>query len=527
MLDKNSELSKHLELATYAWRDVMSPYGDEWGHIRLPGATPLHQDHVNGASLYAHRNNYLDDLPKHSICAEIGVWNGDFSAEILRRNDPKELHLIDFDIEGFSLRDRFADDPRVVLHEGHSVDILSRFPAEYFDWIYVDAGHDYESVKADAAASALRLKRGGIMVFNDYIFWSHTEALPYGVVQAVNEMCVHNGWRVVAFCFHDAMYCDIAITRQNVPHDSRAIYDRAFFTDQIEGSTRGARIVVPLVMKLVRDVRSVVDVGCGTGGWLASFKEAGVPRVLGLDGGAVEEQLAIEPHEFRVANLEQDIDIDETFDLCICLEVAEHLTARAAPVIVRNICKLSDVVLFSAAIPGQGGSHHHNERWPSYWIDLFASAGYEVIDAVRGRMWNDGRVEWWYRQNLLLLANKAGLSRIDLSLATTAGSTPLDIVHPACFEYRHRLNVELEETHSQRVFLLEQQNAKKLVLLKQQIANLEQQKANWEQRSADLERDLQAILNSTSWKLTWPLRTVFGKNDNLRRKLRALTRIGG
>jgi len=257
-------------------------------------------------------------------------------------------------------------------------------------------------------------------------------------------------------------------------HDLRTIYDRAFFAEQVIGAARSAEVVVPLVMKIVTDVRSVVDVGCGAGGWLAQFKQAGVPRVLGLDGGAAAEhdQLEIEPEEFRVANLEQDIDLDDSFDLCLCIEVAEHLTDHAAPVIVRNICRLADVVLFSAAIPGQGGTHHLNERWPSYWVDLFASAGYEVLDVVRGRIWNDKRVEWWYRQNLLLFANKTGLSRVAQSAVAgrDSRSTPLDIVHPECLN-RHLI---LAEHHRQ----------------------------SFEQ----CDQSLQLIVNSTSWKLTSPLR---------------------
>jgi glycosyltransferase involved in cell wall biosynthesis len=213
VLDKASDLPSLLEQARWAWHGIMKPCGDEWGIIRLPGAIPLQQNHVDGAALYANRWTYLDRLPKQAICAEVGVWKGDFSAEILRQASPKELHLIDIDVDHFSLRQRFADDRRVTIHHGKSVDVLSSFPAEHFDWIYIDAAHDYESVKADAAMAAARLKPGGILVFNDYIFWSHTESLPYGVVQAVNEMCVHDGWRVIAFCFQDSMYCDIAITR--------------------------------------------------------------------------------------------------------------------------------------------------------------------------------------------------------------------------------------------------------------------------------------------------------------------------
>jgi SAM-dependent methyltransferase len=284
-------------------------------------------------------------------------------------------------------------------------------------------------------------------------------------------------------------------------HDLRTIYNRAFYAEQVDGSGRSARVVVPLVMRCVRDVHSVADIGCGTGVWLASFKDAGVQRVLGLDGGAAAEQdqLEINPEEFRCENLEQDVELDERFDLCLCLEVAEHLTDQAAPTIVRNICNLSDVVLFSAAIPGQGGNHHINERWPSYWVDLFASQGYEMLDVIRERIWNDARVEWWYRQNLLLFANKAGLLRVASSLITTARSGPIDIVHPACFEQYRRLSGT--STQERDIFLLQQKNS-------------------------HLERDLQAILNSTSWKLLSPLHRAIRNHENIRRGLRGLARIG-
>jgi hypothetical protein len=198
-------------------------------------------------------------------------------------------------------------------------------------------------------------------------------------------------------------------------------------------------------MKLVRDVRSVADLGCGTGVWLASFKEAGVSSVLGLDDCAAPEQdqMEIGPQEFRRADLERDIDIGESFDLCLCLEVAQCFADSAAATIVRNSCRLSDVVLFSAAIPGQGGHHHLNERWPSYWADRFSSEGFEALDIIRGRVWNEARVEWQLRQNLLLFANKAGLSRIAPSSAAFIGlSTPLDVVHPTCFEQYRRLAEE-------------------------------------------------------------------------------------
>jgi predicted RNA methylase len=222
----------------------------------------------------------------------------------------------------------------------------------------------------------------------------------------------------------------------------KSINGAASLVDEIDATTRSARIVVPLVMKLVREVRSVVQVGCGAGVWLAQFKELGASRVLGLDSSTAKNgHLEIEPEDFRLIDIESDIDPDERLDLCACLEIAASLSEGAAPTLVRNLCGLSDVILFSAAIPGQGGGDHSNERWPSYWADLFASAGYEAVDILRGRIWNDARVEWVYRQNLLFFANQAGLSRLNTSAAlngpgspTIIRPTPLDIVHPACFE---------------------------------------------------------------------------------------------
>lgn len=196
--------------------------------------------------------------------------------------------------------------------------------------------------------------------------------------------------------------------------DPRTIYSESFFRARTAGSVNSARVVVPLTLRLVRGVYSVVDVGCGAGEWLCVFKENGIQRVLGLDGGAAQNsgQLKIETREFRQTDLEQPLQINERYDLCTCLEVAEHLTEGAAPNLVRNLCDLSDIVLFSAAIPGQRGRNHINERWPSYWARYFKSCGYRPVDIIRGRLWNDRRIEIWYRQNILLFANKSGESRL-------------------------------------------------------------------------------------------------------------------
>ena len=99
---------------------------------------------------------------------------------------------------------------------------------------------------------------------------------------------------------------------------------------------------------------------------------------------------------------------EERFDLAITLEVAEHLPPERAAGFVEELCTLAPIVLFSAAIPDQGGTHHLNEQWPEYWVAEFSRLNYRPIDAIRPRIWTDPEIYWWYRQNCLLFVSTAG-----------------------------------------------------------------------------------------------------------------------
>jgi hypothetical protein len=89
------------------------------------------------------------------------------------------------------------------------------------------------------------------------------------------------------------------------------------------------------------------------------------------------------------------------------------------------------VVVFSAAAPGQGGNGHTNEQWPEYWSELFARRGYEAVDCLREVFWNDGAVEWWYSQNLLLFARPTALDAVpSLREHPSRGKAPLSLIHP-------------------------------------------------------------------------------------------------
>jgi SAM-dependent methyltransferase len=206
-----------------------------------------------------------------------------------------------------------------------------------------------------------------------------------------------------------------------------------------------ARVMVPMVLELVQP-KSVIDLGCGTGEWLSVFQENGVEDIWGVDGPYVNKKsLKIPQDRFVLANLEQPLPINRSFDLVMSLEVAEHLRHRSAASFVENLTKLGDVVLFSAAIPLQGGVQHINEQWPEYWVKRFNDKGYVVTDPLRGKVWDDDRVEFWYKQNTFMFIARDQLRNYPLleKAFENSDAYPLSVVHPRLFLER---NEELKQT---------------------------------------------------------------------------------
>ena len=208
-------------------------------------------------------------------------------------------------------------------------------------------------------------------------------------------------------------------------------YDRRFQAKLLR-NLASAHIVLRHLFDEFRPA-SVVDIGCGIGAWLRACQDAGVVEVLGVDGDYVDRaQLLIAPGSFRPCDLARvdRVALDQRYDLAISLEVAEHLPAARAASFVRDLCAAADVVLFSAAIPYQGGRNHVNEQWPSYWIPLFGQQSFRCFDFIRPRIWSDDAVADWYRQNILVF------SRVREFPGSRSDPRGYDLVHPAKWMYR-------------------------------------------------------------------------------------------
>lgn len=227
-------------------------------------------------------------------------------------------------------------------------------------------------------------------------------------------------------------------------------YTEEYFMEAVKGARKSAGVVVPLVLQLLQP-RSVVDVGCGSGEWLSAFREHGIRELLGIDNSAASERFAHETGtQFLKFDLARPFALERRFDLVVSLEVAEHLPPENAETFITSLTKLGPVVLFSAAIPNQGGVNHLNEQWPEYWAQLFHNEGFDVADPFRRQIWHNSAVEVWYAQNTLLFIENGYLKTNQELQREVARATDnqLGLVHPRLYleisqkERKHRRTVD-------------------------------------------------------------------------------------
>jgi SAM-dependent methyltransferase len=182
-------------------------------------------------------------------------------------------------------------------------------------------------------------------------------------------------------------------------------YGDHFFATADRSAAESAEVIIGLLTGQV-SVGSVLDLGCGRGMWLAKWRAHGAAEVVGVDGPYVDiEQLHIPRSDFVPLDLSAMLSLDRRFDLVQSLEVAEHLPEGVADRFVDNIVNHGDLILFSAAIPGQGGECHINEQPLDYWRNKFLARQYEAFDFLRPLIKEDRKVSFWYRQNILLYAH--------------------------------------------------------------------------------------------------------------------------
>ncbi len=243
---------------------------------------------------------------------------------------------------------------------------------------------------------------------------------------------------------------DDAEPRITVDPSNRPAYDEAlrdfyhphYHDEKATPARRAAERVLPIVFSVI-DVRSIVDVGCGPGSWLAVARHMGVRTLTGVEGEwALDwfgpDRAAPGDFDLVLANLEDDLCLPRTFDLAICIEVIEHLSPARGTSFVADLCRCAPHVLFGAAIPGQRGPNHFNTRWLSHWAACFAAHGYQPLDVIRHRVWGDDELLVHYRQNpILFVRDDAYEAAVRRALALPPPPlAALDQVHPWLYTLR-------------------------------------------------------------------------------------------
>ncbi len=205
------------------------------------------------------------------------------------------------------------------------------------------------------------------------------------------------------------------------------------------------REVAPLISDLIKP-SSILDVGCGIGTWLKAFEQLGITDYIGVDGSYVDKSLLQIPLEkFNAQDLREAWTLDRKFDLVMSLEVAEHLDKQFAEHFVNTLVRHGDLIVFSAAIPKQGGQNHINEQWLSFWKEKFNAVHYTLYDVLRPKIWANEKVDVWYKQNMVIFCKEGHPLSEQLKVLS---SGYIDVVHPDLFDF-YRYQAERAELYEQ------------------------------------------------------------------------------
>lgn len=212
-------------------------------------------------------------------------------------------------------------------------------------------------------------------------------------------------------------------------------YNKKFY-NRINQNTADVIIDIFKEVSALTRIENIIDIGCGNGFWLNTIKtHFKYVNILGVDGKWAEKSLIIDNENFIATDLNKGFEYNGKFDLAITIETAEHLKKENSQDFIDNLCKLSNFVLFSAAIPEQGGVDHINEQWQSYWSEKFKKNKFVGIDFIRPKIWKLEKVPFYLCQNIILYIHEDELQKnIDLNNKTKDYKNFIyDIIHPTFF----------------------------------------------------------------------------------------------
>lgn len=199
---------------------------------RLKDMPKIKDSALKNAMVLSDRISAIKRMPKGLVAAEVGVAFGDLSEKIFEIMQPEKFYGIDVfqeDVKGFWNDNKFEksgmthlqwyenrfrheiETGRFEVRQGFSWDVLAMFPDAYFDYVYLDAAHDYDCVLKDVTMLKKKVKEGGIIQFNDYIRYDYNGGQVYGVCPVVNQFIDETNSEVLYYCLSLDGYDDIVV----------------------------------------------------------------------------------------------------------------------------------------------------------------------------------------------------------------------------------------------------------------------------------------------------------------------------
>lgn len=227
------------------------------------------------------------------------------------------------------------------------------------------------------------------------------------------------------------------------------VYNKPYYAKRHKQTLYTAQKVLSIIQNIVKDAK-VLDLGCGVGTWASVAKSLGASSVQGMDGPWVnEELLEIDSKEFIKLDFNKGLPkLVENYDLIIWLENVEHLPKDVGEKVLDWITARTTFVLFSGAIPGQGGRGHLNEQWQSSWAELFSKKGFKVYDLIRPKIWSDDLIPFWYKQNSIVYVKPNNTPKWFGDITEVTDFSLLDVVHPSKWEKQILKPVGLKKSFS-------------------------------------------------------------------------------
>jgi hypothetical protein len=184
------------------------------------------------------------------------------------------------------------------------------------------------------------------------------------------------------------------------------MYDREFHKT-IENDEYPQAIRIGEYISTYIKPQSFIDFGCSTGLYLREVqgKLPSIPAIgFEFSQEAVNSALCEKIYKL---DLTKSLSIEKTPNtLGLCLEVLEHIEDIHSTAVLKNMTKVCDCIIFSAAVPNQGGIGHINCRPKIYWINKFHQLGWVVdLDATKHflKYMENGYHMGWLANNAMVL----------------------------------------------------------------------------------------------------------------------------